>query len=147
MHGAGPRVGRDQVPCVTVEDRREMIHVLALAHAESDQRPPQPLADAPIDRVLQVRAGGLPGGIVAGDRRLTQGALGEGIGTQGVSVVEVLVASGQLEDALADGRLQTVTGARAIRAPVGEAADEGGEADKAGRLRRSVRQVAASPDP
>ncbi len=63
---------------------------------------------------------------VAEDRQLTPSELEEGIGTQGVGIIRILVTTGQLDDALADEGLQTVTGGRRTRASVGERTGEGG---------------------
>jgi len=83
------------------------VRLLPLGQVDAEERLRQPVARLAVDGVLE-----------AGERRLTGqiGITGEtaadqfqqGVGAQGIAVVLILVAAGNLKDALADERLQRV---------------------------------------
>lgn len=70
-----------------------------LAQGGRDQGTGHQRAGAPIDGVLQARHGGLAGEVRARLRQAPADQLEQGIDAQGVGVVLILVAAGDLEDA------------------------------------------------
>ncbi len=97
------------------------VRLLPLGQVDAEERLRQPVARLAVDGVLE-----------AGERRLT-GQIGiteetaadqfqQGVGAQGIAVVLILVAAGNLKDALADERLQRVL--HRSGSPVGQVCGE-----------------------
>ena len=138
-HAFLPAVGRI-VRAIKVEhDVRGHTIALPLLQVEPDQRHRQAVARLGIDGILQAGEGGLAGQVrLLGQASADQ--LEERIGAQGVGIILILVATGDLEDALAHQRLQRVTD-RAT-APLGDVRGQSGTQAERGIGLREPAQTA-----
>ena len=103
-----PAVGRVVGPVEVEHDPLGDAVAPPLAQVDRAQRQGQPVAGAPVDGVLQARERRLAGQVRPALGQAAAGELEQRVGPQGVGVVLVGVAAGDLEDPLPPQRLQPV---------------------------------------